>query len=401
MTYVLAKESARRHNANMKSKSQKSRKRVIFLPCYRDQRVLAGVYQYAIEANWILDTQYFYTGQLHNAWHGDGILCLLQVPSVTPELRRFVTDRIDTPAVDLSLNDPSMLLPRVIEDNREIGRIGAEHLISIGCRQLVFAHQGWPSAHRARYEGFCEVAQSSGINVELLRLPQESAMSWEGATWLKDHLSSNHGYLGIMAAADFLTQAILQASQQAGFTIPHDMAIMGVDNCREICECSHVTITSIDNNAFMHGYDGAKLLDRLIAGESAPTEPILVPAGSLHLRDSTDIMAARHPLVGEAMQYIAANYTRRDLTQSEVASKLPITQRRLHDAFAKHTRRTMVEEIQHRRIQHALQLIQTTHRKLEDIAGESGFSSAELMSRTFRRKLGHPPSTFRHPSMLE
>lgn len=389
------------HNDNMKSKSLKSRKSVIFLPCYRDQRVLAGVYQYAIEANWILDTQYFHTGQLHDAWHGDGILCLLQVPSVTPELRRFVTDRIDTPAVDLSLNDPSVLLPRVIEDNREIGLIGAEHLISIGCRQLVFAHQGWPSAHRARYEGFCEAAQLSGINVELLRLPQESAMSWEGATWLKDHLSNNQGYLGIMAAADFLTQAILQASQQAGFTIPHDMAIMGVDNCREICECSHVTITSIDNNAFMHGYDGAKLLDSLIVGEPAPAGPVFVPPGPLHVRDSTDIMAARHPLVVAAMQYIADNYTRSDLTQSEVAAQLPITQRRLHDAFTKHTRRTMVEEIQHRRIQHAMQLIQATNRKMSDIADESGFTSAELMSRIFRRKLGHPPSIFRLPNKPE
>ncbi len=386
------------HNANMKSKSRKS---VIFLPCYRDQRVLAGVYQYAIEANWILDTQYFYTGELHGAWHGDGILCLLQVPSVTPELRNFLTERPNTPAVDLSWNDPSMTLPRVLEDNREIGRIGAKHLLSIGCQQLVFAHQGWPSAHRARYKGFCAVAQSSGIKIELLRLPQENAMSWEGAAWLKDHLSNHQGYLGIMAAADFLTQAILQASQQAGVTIPHDTAILGVDNCREICECSHVTITSIDNNAFMHGYEGAKLLDHIMQGKPAPPAPILVPPGPIQLRDSTDIMAVRHPLVVDAMQYIAENFTRSDLTQSEVASKLPITQRRLHDAFAKHTRRTMVEEIQHRRIQHALQLIQTTNRKLVDIAGESGFSSAELMSRTFRRKLGHPPSTFRHPSMLE
>jgi len=43
------------------------------------------------------------------------------------------------------------------------------------------------------------------------------------------------------------------------------------------------------------GQDDARLLHRLMEGEPAPAEPIVVAAPGLVVRESTDFMTARHP----------------------------------------------------------------------------------------------------------
>ncbi len=387
---AMASQSYNRH---MAKKTHKRRPRVIFLPCYRDQRMLDGVAQFASEAHWVLDALYYHGGGIPHSWQGDGILCLLELPCFDPKLSMFAAKHRDIPTVDLSLNDPSMDLPRVLQDNEGIGRMGAEHLISRGCRRLGFVMSTPNSFHSTRCKGFCDTARSAGIEPCILHAGDRATS--QDRTWLTRHFRAEERPFGLMAAADFLAHSVTQACETEGLSIPEDVALVGVDNCREICELSDTQITSIDNNTFQHGYDGAKLLHKLMNGGPRPSEPLIVPPGALYVRHSTDIMATRHRHVANAMQYISEHFADFELTPRIVASQVPMSARRLHAAFIRHVGRTVHQEIIHRRIQRALQLVQTTDRKLLDISESSGFSSAEFMSRTFRKSLGQPPSYFR------
>ena len=170
---------------------------------------------------------------------------------------------------------------------------------------------------------------------------------------------------------------------------------MGVDNCREICELSSVAITSVDNNAFQHGYEGARLLAALMGGRSAPVQPLVVAPGALHVRASTDIRATQHPHVAAALKVIDEHFSDVELTPQQVAAQVPMSARRLHDAFQKFVGRSIYQEIVQRRLQQALKLVQNTDSKLWDISESAGFRSPEVMSRLFRRKLGQPPSYYR------
>ncbi len=117
---------------NQKAISTSAAKRpcVIFLPCYRDQRTLDGICRFAHEANWILDSQYFHSGQIPPHWDGDGALVTLSTPSDHQEIREFVLQHPLIPTVDLARTTNNIALPRVLQDNIQIGRLGAEHLIS-------------------------------------------------------------------------------------------------------------------------------------------------------------------------------------------------------------------------------------------------------------------------------
>lgn len=382
----------------MSKESSGSRPHVLFLPCYRDERMLEGICQLGAEANWVLDTVYYHTGLLPPSWDGDGILSMLHVPNANPKLTSFIKAHRHCPTVDLSMNDPSIELPRVLQDNQGIGKMGAEHLASIGCRHLGFVIHKPNHFHQERFEGFKKTAESMGLQVSLLKAPSNFVTRNSSPGWLLKHLPENERPFGVMAAADYLTQWVTKACARADLSIPEDVAQLGVDNCREICELAPVAISSIGNNAFQHGYHGAKLLNDLLTGSPPPAQPIRVPPGALYVRQSTSILATRHPHVATALRYIADHYTNPELTPKTVAAQVPMSDRRLHDAFIKYIGRSIYQEILERRIQCAIKLIKGTDRKLWDIAENAGFGSPEMMSRLFRRKLGHPPSSYRNPS---
>ena len=382
-------------NSKRRGSRAAARRCVLFLPCYRDDRMLAGVCQFASEANWILDSFFFHTGVMPYGWDGDGVLCMLQSPKIETQITGFVRDHLHIPTVDLSRNDPSIEVPRVLQDNAAIGRLGAEHLVSRGCRHVGFVMHDSNSFHEERMQGFVGAIAAMGLSAVRIQAPNDFVTTGSGADWLTRHIPEDARPFGVMAAADYLTQWVCKACDEAGLSIPDDVALLGVDNCRVICELAPVGISSIDNNAFLHGYEGAKQLDQLMNGHPAPSAPVLIPPGALHVRTSTDILVSRHPHVATALKYIEDHYTDRHLTPRVVAAQVPMSERRLLDAFLKHAGRSVYQEIVHRRLQHALRLIQSTDQKLWDIAEVSGFTSPELMSRLFQRQLGHPPSSYR------
>jgi len=383
---------------NKNISSQADRPCVIFLPCYRDQKTLDGIARFAHEANWILDTQYFHTGQIPNSWNGDGALVMLSSPDDHKEIRDFVLQHPHIPTVDLASTAKRISLPRVLQDNIQIGRMGAEHLISRGCQNLGFLWQSHSSFHDERFAGFKQAAAERGREVAHMHTPGNYVASGQDAAWFTKYLEHAERPFGIMAAADYLAPWVLQACDQAGLSIPDDIALLGVDNSFEICELSAVSISSIDNNTAQQGYEAAKLLHKLMQGEPPPEQPSLVPPGALHVRASSDIMATRHPHVAVALHYIADHYHELSLTPKKVAAQTAISQRRLHDAFTKYVGRSIYQEITHRRLQKALKLVQTTNVKLWDIAEACGFKSPEVMSRLFTRTFGHAPSFFRRPA---
>jgi LacI family transcriptional regulator len=376
--------------------SNGNRPRVLFLPFYRDQRMLDGVYQFAQESGWVLDSLYFHRQKLPSSWEGDGILCMLPAREEEPSISDFVQRHAHVPTVDLSESDLSVDLPRVLQGNAAIGQIGAEHLVSRGCQRLGFATHGHNSFHDERYRGFCEKAEALGHEVVLLHIPYEYYTGAQNdLNWFTQHLEGVEFPIGIMAAADYLTQWVVQACDALGLSIPDQVATLGVDNCREICELSAIGITSVDNNAFGQGYEGARLLEELMAGKTAPPVKRVIPPGALYVRASTDIMATRHPHVATALNCIEERFADPALSPKDVADLVPMSERRLHDAFIKYVGRSVHQEITRLRLQKAVSLIRNTNNKLWVIAEASGFSYPEHMSRLFRQRLGHPPSHYR------
>lgn len=367
---------------------------MLFLPCYRDNRLLDGVCRFALEAGWTLDSLYFFVDHLPTSWDGDGVLSMLDVAGRNPAQTSFVKQYLHLPVVEMSINDTSLEVPRVLQDNHLIGRTGAEHLAATGCLELGFAIQEENHFHRERFEGFLEGAAKCNLRVRKIQMPARFNSQKNASSWLLREIPEEKPF-GIMAGADYLARRVLEVCLSSGVSVPEDVALIGVDDSRPLCELSPVPLSSIDNNSYQQGYQAAALLNDLMENGKTMGPDKRVAPGALYPRRSSNQLVASHPNVASALRYISKSFRDPNLTAQRVAEKVPMSERRLHDAFLRTVKRSIFHEIMDRRINFAKKMIKESDRKLWDIAEQSGFASLEGMSRIFKRRTGHSPSYFR------
>ncbi|HTV20103.1 MAG TPA: helix-turn-helix domain-containing protein, partial [Polyangiaceae bacterium] len=111
-------------------------------------------------------------------------------------------------------------------------------------------------------------------------------------------------------------------------------------------------------------------------------------------RRSSDVFAVSDPIVGKAVRWIRANAEQR-LTVSMVASAVGGGRKRLERRFRAALNRTVHDEILRAHIDVAKGLLQSTDTSLLEIARQSGFTNAALLSVAFRREVGVPPGLYR------
>jgi LacI family transcriptional regulator len=176
--------------------------------------------------------------------------------------------------------------------------------------------------------------------------------------------------------------------------VPEEVAVIGVDNDVQACELASVPISSVDCNRERLAYEGAALLDRLMAGGPFPSEPIIIPAKGAVIRRSSDIFAVSHRPLARALHFIREHYLE-PIGVEDVIRASRTSRCGLYRAFQKHVGRSVGAEIDRQRVDHAKRLLTPSDDKLHRIARQSGFSGPEHFTRVFQRVTGETPSRYR------
>jgi LacI family transcriptional regulator len=142
------------------------------------------------------------------------------------------------------------------------------------------------------------------------------------------------------------------------------------------------------------GYEAAALLERLMAGRSAPREPLLVPPLGVSTRQSTDILAIDDPAVAQAIHHIR-RHAFEGITVEDLLREIPLSRRALEHRFRRRLGRTPKEEIQRLRFEEAKNLLASTDLPLARISDRLGYHQAAYLSSVFRREAGLSPSAYR------
>lgn len=152
----------------------------------------------------------------------------LQVPLITIE--RFLEN--GTAAVEC--------------DNRQGGRLAAQHLIDCGCRQLVHisgVHEtAMPADERAA--GFREVCEAKGIVYKVAETSVFAYNQLEYHEILEKLLVENPGTDGIFASSDLIAAQLLQVCGKLKIGIPEQLQIVGFDDVN-IASLTTPPITSV------------------------------------------------------------------------------------------------------------------------------------------------------------
>jgi LacI family transcriptional regulator len=369
------------------------RRRVLFLPAWNVHALHEGVVAYAHEANWILDNQMCYSGELpSHAAKVDGVICR---HAFRKDFIDFVRE-LGLPTVAFEQSE-ALPVPRVTYNEAEIGRCAARHLLARGYKSLAFYHRGWTSSQRPRMEGFCAEAEAAGVEFVMLEpmeqplYGKDDAFTWE---WLDQQLGAIRNPVGVMAINDLVAGPLVDALLDFGYSVPEQIAVVSAENDPMLCDVASVPISSVESCTHRMGYEAARLLDRLMDGEAPPAEPILIDPGEVHTRASTDTVAIHNLHAARALRFAWTHY-REPITVDSVSAHVSVTRRRLQTLFHDHVGRTMQEEIVRVRLADACRRLKETSMRIHEIASTVGFSSSLHLHRSFQSAFGMGPKAFR------
>ncbi|MHA7899627.1 MAG: LacI family DNA-binding transcriptional regulator [Henriciella sp.] len=162
--------------------------------------------------------------------------------------------------------DASTKYTLVGSDNFEGGRLAADHLLSIGRKQILFIGPLTLPEVALRYEGYAAAHASRGLTLDpALKLDVEfGGHSVYHA--MRSFMKQGHAFDAIFAASDVLAMTSIMALRSAGRSIPEDVSVVGYDNIGQ-AQLSTPPLTTIDQNIKEGGKMLVDLLLRQLAGE--------------------------------------------------------------------------------------------------------------------------------------
>jgi LacI family transcriptional regulator len=328
-------------------------------------------------------------------WKGQGIIARVQTPKMANALRKT---RI--PVVDVLGVVPTAGFPLVHVDDEAIGAMGAEHLLVRGFKHFAFLGIHGENWSEARSRAFIQHLERQGYQANVRKETRHQAddVSWEVhqsdlATWVR----SLPKPVGIMVCSDQRGGQMLDACRRASALVPDQVAVIGVDNDQPLCSVCNPPLSSVWPNHSLVGYEAARILERLMSGDSNAPARTLTPPKKVVTRHSTDTLAIEDEMVASALRVIrdrACKGIRIDDISAMIGCSRSVLQRRFRSALG----RSMHQELVTQRLNAARHLLIETSLPLMDIAERCGFRHQEYMGAVFKATIGQTPAQVRKQS---
>ena len=371
-----------------------------------DREIAKGVAQYAREVgDWRLYVEEEEARRLPDfrSWSGQGIIASFDDPKVA---NAVVAARRPIVAVGGGggAYDPKSGTPYVLGDNVAVATLAAEHLLERALPH--FGYYGlrstpvtvWSDARAAAFSRrLSRVKKQAAVLMARHDSPRWELLQAELVAWL----ASLPKPIGIMACNDAGGRHVLEACRSLGLRVPHDVAVIGVDDDEFVCELSDPPLSSVAHAARKIGHEAARLLDRLMRPERAkadgeravPARTVVPPIGVV-ARRSTDTLAVEDPAVARVIRTIRKRACG-PLTIAELVTASGLSRWQMEERFRRLVGRSIRDDILEVRLAEARRLVTMTDLPLKIIAPRAGFRSIAYMTTVFRRHFGTTPAALR------
>lgn len=327
-------------------------------------------------------------------WPGDGAIVV-----INDRAEARVARRLPIPVVCINGNLQHCGVPRVMTDQYATGQMAAEHLLQRGLPQLAYYGLSELGYSHERQRGFVDRATKAGVPCSIFNMP---ANTDPRAPWhkrrnpLTQWLKTLDLPVGILAVHDYRARVLIDECVRLGLEVPHDVAVLGIDNDLTACEFCQPTLSSVSRATWKIGYEAARLLHQLMNGQSSPPDDRLVPPEGVVSRRSTDTIAVTDPHVSVAVHFMR-DHIGEVFGIERVMDQVAASRRTLHEQFQRLLGCPPYEYLCRLRVDRAKQLLSVPQRvKMRKIAIACGFSSAARMRLVFRRVTGSTPLEYYH-----
>lgn len=322
----------------------------------------------------------------------DGIIAMVQHREMEDALLR-----LPIPSVNVSNVLDHTRLPVVTQDDTQVGRLAAEHLLACGCTTFAYWEQHDARFSRERIRGFCAELERCAPGVDCLAggcgpLAQEEGpgLIARMRKWMKKLPPRT----GIFAVLDPFALHLIQAARENGREVPEDVAILGAGDDEFWVDFERIPLSSVKLPSWQIGMEAARLLEKLIHQGNRDAEPMHLPVMDVAKRRSTDVLFSGDDGVKRALAYIR-EHAAENIYVEDVVRASGISRSGLQRRFAEVLGRSVLAEIQRARIARVQTLLRMTELKLSAIAEACDFPNTPRLHVLFREITGKTPGEYR------
>lgn len=315
--------------------------------------------------------------------------------------------RTRRPVVDLAPPHDQPSFATVATDAKAIGRLAAEHLLARRYPALAFC--GYPGIGFSdrRRDAFAACLAQAGFEPAEYHPPQkvvrrfgadyrlgDRLVETPDAPTLRAWLRALEKPVAVFCCDDLRAAQLARVCRAAGFSVPRDVAVLGVDDDPLQCLFASPRLSSIDSDSMEAGRAAARALARMLDASNAEPPRIAVAPRGVASRASTDCWPGAPEWLPGILAWIAEN-AGENLSACDVFRRAGRSRTLVERVFRDRLGTTVQRKIAEARIETAKRLLAGTARPLGDIARASGFSSAGYFSRTFAAATGLAPTAWR------
>jgi DNA-binding LacI/PurR family transcriptional regulator len=198
------------------------------------------------------------------------------------------------PVVLINSDDPLMRLSSVTPCNRSGARIGAEYLQSLGHERILFLMRRGRRTIERRFEGWRDALSAKGIrDFDDLTIEVEDWLPELAAAAIEKRIAERGlDFTAVLTAGESLAAGAMMGVQKAGFTVPGDVSVMGMDDLPQAA-FYNPPLSSI--HVPMHDI-GASALDLLLDAVSGNAMPARRIELACHIVERRSTARARNQL---------------------------------------------------------------------------------------------------------
>ncbi|MCH8527312.1 MAG: substrate-binding domain-containing protein [Kiritimatiellae bacterium] len=352
------------------------------------RRFLRGVFLYAKEQTPVWSV--YWGGGMHpdmvkDIQTKDGVICF-----GLNEQEKETLKATGLPIVNFSaINLPWPEVASVTPDNQAIGRMAAEYFLDRLHRNFLFVGADSHSYSRERLDGFRK--RLAGLEVCAV---DEYAQGQNPEKTIAAKLHALPKPLAVFGANDLFARRVCRIAAAEGFSVPEEIAILGVDREDLVSLSSPIPLSSVDVGSQNMGRRAAEILHGILEGTLAPDHAEAFPPCGVVTDLSTDTLATEDEGLAKALRFIREKAFEK-IQVEDVARHAGVGRRSLERKFKDLVGRSVDQSIRHTRLERARILLRESKLTLDDIAERCGFSSTDYFSKVFKAHTGQTPSVFR------
>ena len=313
------------------------------------------------------------------------------------------------PVIDVYYEKPRQGFAVVKTNHSKLGRLAAEHFIER--KFSTFGFCGFSGGRFSDYcrQAFCRALSSKGHSCNCYEPPPSTRYEFDPSVLINERLNRAPDAkaltrwveklpkpIAVFCPNDLRAWQLLQVCKGCGIDVPHEVAILGLDNDVLVCGFSKPMLSSIDPNTTEIGRMAMQTLMEMIDNPAFAKKQVVrqVDPARVVERASTEVYPISPPWLSDALIFIRKHVQNR-LTAAEVYMHLNRSHTAVDAAFRKALKQTVQRTIAESRLEAARHLLRTSDLPIVRIADLCGFASQEYFSRSFSSETGMPPEAWR------